>query len=364
MDDGAFQLGVGPEPDTHPQHRVLAQAGTGVDEAVVAHDRRPGHHGGGVDLGTFGHEHAVGDLEAGDADLDPPVEDVLVRPHVCGERADVLPVALQHRADQLLVGSEQRREHVAREVDGPLSGDVVEHLRLEDVDARVDRVGEHLTPRRLLQEPFDGAVVAGDHDAVLERVLHPHQADRRQRAVIAVSLDDGAEIDVGEHVAGDHEERVIELVHRVSHRPGGAERRLLGRVGHAHAELRAVTEVVPDVVRHERHRDDDLVDPMALQQVDDVLHHRPVHQREHGLGRVRREGTESSALAPCHDHGLHGTPHIGWTRSGFAANPRTEPTAPPRAATPRHRDLRPFFPDVVPSVRIASIGMSRPLRPT
>ena len=40
-------------------------------------------------------------------------------------------------------------------------GDVVEHAGLEHVDPGVDRVGEHLAPRRLLEEPLDRAVVAG-----------------------------------------------------------------------------------------------------------------------------------------------------------------------------------------------------------
>ena len=46
-----------------------------------------------------------------------------------------------------------------------------------------------------------------------------------------------------------------------------------------HAELGAVAEVVADGVGHERDGHDDLVDAVAPQQVDDVLHHRPVDQR-------------------------------------------------------------------------------------
>jgi hypothetical protein len=39
-----------------------------------------------------------------------------------------------------------------------------------------------------------------------------------------------AEVDVGEHVAGDHEEPLVELVHGVADRAGGAEGCLLGGV--------------------------------------------------------------------------------------------------------------------------------------
>ena len=51
--------------------------------------------------------------------------------------------------------------------------------------------------------------------------------------LVAVGVDERAEVDVGEHVTGDHEERVVELGRRVADRPGGAERLVLGGVAHA-----------------------------------------------------------------------------------------------------------------------------------
>ena len=94
---------------------------------------------------------------------------------------------------------------------------------------------------------------------------------------------DLAEVDVGEDVAGDHEEPLVEHVHGVAHRSGRAERLLLGGVDHLHAELAAVAEVVADDVGHEGQGHDDLVDAVPAQQADDVLHHRPVDQRQHRL---------------------------------------------------------------------------------
>ena len=119
----------------------------------------------------------------------------------------------------------------------------------------------------------------------------------RERVGRAVRLHDLAEVDVGERVAGDHEERLVELVHRVADRTRGAERRLLGRVPHAHAELRAVAEVVADVVREERDRDDDVVEAVLREQPDDVLHHRRVRDRHHRLRLVARQRTQPCALA-------------------------------------------------------------------
>ena len=107
---------------------------------------------------------------------------------------------------------------------------------------------------------------------------------------LLVEGDDLAEVDVGEDVAGDDEEPLVELVHGVADRAGGAERRLLGGVDHPHAELGAVAEVGADGVGQEGHGDDDLVEAVPLQQADDVLHHRPVGQRQHRL----RAGCEVS----------------------------------------------------------------------
>ena len=120
-----------------------------------------------------------------------------------------------------------------------------------------------------------------------------------------VLLDDPAEIDVGEHVAGDHEERLVELGHRVAHRAGGAERRFLGGVAHPHAELRAVAEVGADVVRHERDRHDDVVEAVPGEELHDVLHHRHVRDRHHRLGLVARERAQPRAFTAGQDHCLH-----------------------------------------------------------
>ena len=79
-------------------------------------------------------------------------------------------------------------------------------------------------------------------------------------SLLLVRLDDRGEVDVGEHVAGDHEEALVELVHGVAHRAGRAEGRLLGGVDHPHAEVGAVAEVRCGCVGHEGHRDDDLVE--------------------------------------------------------------------------------------------------------
>ena len=240
--------------------------------------------------------HTPFEAEAGDVDLDLAVEHVLVGLDVGLEGADVLPVALGHVAEERLAGLEQGGEHVGREVDRPRPPvDEVEDLGLEDVDAGVDGVAEHLAPGRLLEEALDAAVVARDDDAELERVLHGLEADGGHRLLLLVEADDGRQVDVGEDVARDDEEALVELVHGVAHRARRAERRLLGGVHHAHAELGAVAEVGADGVGQEGHGDDDLVEPVLAQEAHDVLHHRPVGQGASSASA----GWRSAAAAGC-----------------------------------------------------------------
>ena len=262
------------------------------DAAVVADDAGPVDACLGVDLGALPYPHVIRHLEAGQLHAHLAVERVAVRTDVGLERADVFPVAVDDRAVERLAFLEQLREHVGGEVDLSFA-DVVEDLGLEHVDAGVDRVGEHLTPRRLLEEALDLSVGAGDDDAEVDRVLHRLERDRRHRAAAVVLVDDRAEVDVGQHVAGDDEEAFVELGARVADRTGGAERRVFRRVPHADTELGAVAEVGADVVGEERECDDDLVDAVLAQQRDDVLHHRDIRDRQHRLGRRQRQGTQA-----------------------------------------------------------------------
>ena len=140
------------------------------------------------------------------------VERVEVRLAVLVEVADVLPVAVADVAVDRPAHLEQQREELLREVVRPVGRDVLQHLRLEHVDAGVDRVGEHLPPRRLLEEALDAAVLVGDDDPELERVLDRLQPDRDRGALLLVELDDLAEVDVAERVARDDEERLVERV--------------------------------------------------------------------------------------------------------------------------------------------------------
>src|SRR6185369_2754747 len=99
-------------------------------------------------LGALAETHGLRDLEARQIEGDTSVEDVHVGPEVGVERADVFPISGSDRTDQALPVGEQPGEDITREVDLLLAVDVLEDLRVEHVDAGVDRVAEDLSPSR------------------------------------------------------------------------------------------------------------------------------------------------------------------------------------------------------------------------
>src|SRR5579875_654855 len=225
------------------------------------------------------------DPDARDLEADPLVERVEVRLAVLVEVADVLPVALEHMSVEGPSHLQEQREELLREVVRTVVRDMAEHLGLEHVDAGVDGVGEHLPPGGLLEEPLDPPVLVGDDDPELERVLDRLQRDRRRSPLLPVSLDEPA--------GG------------APYRAGGAERRVLDRVADLHAQGLAAAEVAADRLRQEGDGDDDLLEAVAAEELDDVLHAGLADDRHHRLRLVRRQRTQPRPLPAGHDHGLH-----------------------------------------------------------
>jgi len=88
-------------------------------------------------------------------------------------------------------------------------------------------------------------------------------------------FDERGEIDVGERIARDDEERFAgqQLVGHLDG-AGGAEGRIFDHVLHRYAEVGAAIEIRFHLVGEVVQRGDDLGDPVPPQQCDDVLHHR------------------------------------------------------------------------------------------
>ena len=221
------------------------------------------------------------------------------------EVADVLPVAVHDVAVHRPAHLEQVREELLREVVRTIRRHVLQHFGLEHVDAGVDRVREHLAPRRLLEEPFDPSILVRDDDPELERVVDGLEPDRDGRSLLLVEGNELREVDVAERIAGDDEERLVELLRGEPDGTRGAERRLFDRVADLHPERLSLAEVAADRLREECDGDDHVAHAVLSQQLEDVLHARLADDRHHRLRLVRRQRTQARALATCHDDGLH-----------------------------------------------------------
>ena len=134
-----------------------ASSRAGLDAGVVADEHRALDEG--VRVERRRPRRATRRRAAGspvDVDLHPLVEDVLVRGAVRLERADVLPVAVDDVPEERQpAGRAPRGTRRSEKSTTSSGGDEVEDPGLEHVDAGVDRVGEHLAPRRLLEEALD-----------------------------------------------------------------------------------------------------------------------------------------------------------------------------------------------------------------
>src|SRR5438034_7090766 len=159
VDHGALDPGALAQRRVRPEDGAWADARLGRDAAVVPDE------GGPLDLVEILEIDALPDpdvapqLDPRDVQLHVPVERVVVRLPVLVEVADVQPVAVEHEAAQRAAHLEEEREELLREVVRAVGGDVPQNLRVEHVDAGVDRVGKDLTPGRLLEEALDPALV-------------------------------------------------------------------------------------------------------------------------------------------------------------------------------------------------------------
>jgi hypothetical protein len=306
VDDRADDPAALADGHARREHRVRADVRAARDPAVVAEVRRPLDRLEIVEVHPVPQPDVAADPDPFDLEPHALVERVEIRLAVLVEVPDVLPVAVvEDVAVDRPAHLEQQREQLLREVVRPVLRDVLQHFRLEHVDAGVDRVREDLAPGRLLEEALDAAVLVGDDDAELERVLDRLEPDRYRCPPLTVRLDEPSEVDVAEGVAGDDEERVVEPPCSAFHRAGGAERRLLHRVADVDAKRLAAAEVAADRLRQEGDGDDHVLEAVALEELDDVLHARLADDRHHRLGLVRGQGTQPRALSTGHDDGLH-----------------------------------------------------------
>ena len=117
--------------------------------------------------------------------------------------------------------------------------------------------------------------------------------------------DQGAEVEVGEHVAVAHDQSLVDALGGEADAAGGAER--LGLDDEPHLQSPgAVGEVTGEGVGQVAERQHHLVDAVGRQPVELALDEREVDDRQQRLRRRVGERTQPGALAADEDDGLHG----------------------------------------------------------
>src|SRR4029077_4617757 len=189
-----------------------------------ADQRRSVDAGAGVDLRIGVNPQRLACTFAWELDLDLAFQAVEVGFGVRGVTAHILPVPVGDPAEYTLSFLQELRENITGPGGGLAGPEEIEDGGVEDVDARVGEVRDHLAPARLLDEPLHRATLVDDHDAVLERVGNGLENDGRDGLALAVESGCGAKVDVGERVARDDDECFVQLLSRDHPRPRRAER--------------------------------------------------------------------------------------------------------------------------------------------
>ncbi len=204
---------------------------------------------------------------------------------------------------------DERRKEAALDRPRRVLGNAIERVRLEHVDAGVDRVTVDLVRLGFFEKPLDVAAGVGLDQAVGGGILDRREHDRGLRSALAVQRDDRGEVHLRQHIAVEDDDRLAERFAGVAHRAGGAERRRLDDVANGQTSVPAVAEDLLDPARLIVEAENDLVDLRYLpEQVELIVEERPIEDRHDRFRRMDRQGTQPRAFAPRQQDRLHGQP--------------------------------------------------------
>ncbi|OPZ78030.1 MAG: hypothetical protein BWY79_00934 [Actinobacteria bacterium ADurb.Bin444] len=233
------------------------------------------------------------------------VESITVGLQELLQTADVLPVAIEDAAVERLAHLEEFGEEFVTEVVGDARWYVVQHLGLHDVDAGVDGVGEDLAPSRFFQEALDAPVLVHYDYTELQWVVHALECNCDHGFALPMEIDHSGEIEVGQRVAGDDHESVVENGGSVLDRARSAERALFNGIFDAHAQGRPVPKVRPDHFGHEGDGHDHMFNSVSMEKIEYVFGRGLIAHGHHRFGNVGGKWTESRPLTSSHDDGFH-----------------------------------------------------------
>src|SRR5262245_502486 len=306
-DDRIADFGGLPDARAGQQHRVLYPRAF-LDDAVRAERRVDDFDAGFEDATRIDHRARV-DLDRLGVGLvyiqgrprhverlQSPVDQILVGLQVAGRRADVYPVAGPSVGVKLLVGREQGGKELVLERELLPRRNVIEHARLQNIDAGVDRLAGDLFRLRLLDETPRTAVRAGLDQAVCAGVLDRDRRYGRRRRLFAVIRDQLGDVDVGQNISVEDYGRLVQALLSVFVSPGGAHRRGLDHVANAQPQVLAGAENALYLVRLIRKRKRDVFDPGLFEQLELIKKKRAIGEGDYWFRRMNCQRSQTRAF--------------------------------------------------------------------
>jgi hypothetical protein len=161
-------------------------------------------------------------------------------------------------------------------------------------------------PRRLFEERLYRPVRVGRHNAVARGVPDGDERERRLRLLLLMEGELGCEVHVGEHVAIEDEEAIVEQtrIGRQAHWACRAEWLVLAYVAQANAVV-LVAQHILHRVRQEAAREQHIVHAVALEPVEHEREKRAPGQWHYRLRHGVGQRPETGSLAAREYQRLH-----------------------------------------------------------
>ncbi len=294
------------------------------DAAVVANQSWGIDFGALVDVGVLTDPQSRRALFVGKVNGNFMVEGFVLRFSIGFEVTDVAPVVLGDVAEHRFAFFQQEREQVFRKVALFVGWQVFQDFRFEDVGPRIDRIGENLAGRRFLQKSLNPLFLVGNDDAKLNGVGNVCQYQRGFGTFFFVKFNGSGQIEVGDAVAANHQKRIVEKFFNIFNAACGAEGLIfLNGIGHLHAKVAAVLEVIPHDIGQIMDGCDHFPNVMPSEQIDNMLGNGTIQYRHHRFGEIAGERSQPRSRSSRHQHCSHklsllfALPYKGITLSRF-----------------------------------------------
>jgi hypothetical protein len=218
-------------------------------------------------------------------------------------RSQIQPVRVGEVPVDGSAARDHGREDLSLDRELAVRGPGPEGGRVEDVRSGVDIAGDRI--EGFLQELEDAASFVRRHQAECASVLDMVQRDRDDGVTPTVGCEHPGEIEVGQDVSVQREERVVpDRVERVDDRAAGSERRGLGDPGDGGVAPPSLDERMERFLEVRR-RQDHLVHAVSGEVVQHVVQDGAVDERQQLLLHRLGERTQPRSEPSDEDDRLH-----------------------------------------------------------